>query len=169
MTAWLITGCSTGLGRALANAVLDRGENVVVTARNLVSIQDLVERHPETAAAVALDVSKPEQIAPAVAEAVRRFGGVGVLVNNAGHGYRSAVEEGEIDEVAELFATNFFGPVALIKAVLPGMRARRDGTIVNVSSIAGRRTSPGSGYYSASKFAIEGLSDGLRKEVCPLA
>jgi NAD(P)-dependent dehydrogenase (short-subunit alcohol dehydrogenase family) len=100
--------------------------------------------------------------------AERRFGGVDVLVNNAGYGYRGAVEEGDAEEVADLFATNVFGAVAMIKAVLPGMRARRRGAILNVSSIAGRLAAPGSGYYSATKFALEGMSDALRKEVGPL-
>jgi NAD(P)-dependent dehydrogenase (short-subunit alcohol dehydrogenase family) len=101
--------------------------------------------------------------------AEERFGSVDVLVNNAGFGYRAAVEEGDDDEVAALFATNVFGTVSMIKAVLPGMRARRSGTILNVSSIAGRLAAPGSGYYSATKFAVEGISDALRKEVAPLS
>ncbi|MBX6317010.1 MULTISPECIES: oxidoreductase [Pseudomonadota] len=168
MKTWLITGCSSGLGRNLAQAVLQAGFNAVVTARNPQSVQDIVAAYPDTAAAVALDVANPEQVAAAVALARTRFGGVDVLVNNAGHGYRAAVEEADEREVAELFASNFFGAVALVKAVLPGMRANRRGAIVNVSSIAGRLAAPGSGYYSATKFAIEGLSDALRKEVEPL-
>ncbi|WP_281915912.1 oxidoreductase [Caldimonas thermodepolymerans] len=168
MKTWLITGCSSGLGRNLAQAVLQAGFNAVVTARNPQSVQDIVAAYPDTAAAVALDVANPEQVAAAVALARTRFGGVDVLVNNAGHGYRAAVEEADEREVAELFASNFFGAVALVKAVLPGMRARHAGTIVNVSSIAGRLAMPGSGYYSATKFALEGLSDALRKEVEPL-
>ncbi|UZF72510.1 oxidoreductase [Amycolatopsis mediterranei] len=165
---WLITGCSSGLGRALTQAVLARGWKAVVTARKPESIADLVAPYPETGLALALDVTEPARVAEAVQAAEDRFGQVDVLVNNAGHGYRAAVEEGEEDEVAELFATNFFGPVALIKAVLPGMRARRAGAVVNVSSIAGRLAAPGSGYYSATKFALEGMSDALRKEVTPL-
>ncbi|SMF90042.1 Short-chain dehydrogenase [Azospirillum oryzae] len=168
MPTWLITGCSTGLGRHLAEAVLARGWNAIVTARNPATVQDIVARHPDSALAVALDVTDRTQVADAVRQAEARFGGVDVLVNNAGHGYRTAVEEADEAEVDELFATNFFGPVALIKASLPGMRARRHGAIVNVSSIAARRTSAGSGYYSATKCALEGLSDGLRKEVGPL-
>jgi NAD(P)-dependent dehydrogenase (short-subunit alcohol dehydrogenase family) len=168
MTTWLITGCSSGLGRSLAEGVLDAGFNAVVTARDPAALQALVAAHPDTALAVALDVTKPDQVARAVAAAKDRFGGVDVLVNNAGHGYRAAVEEGDEREVNDLFAANFFGAVAMIKAVLPGMRERRSGTILNVSSIAGRLAAPGSGYYSATKFALEGMSDALRKEVGPL-
>lgn len=168
MTTWLITGCSTGLGKSLAQAVLHMGYNAVVTARDIGAVQDLVSKHPDTALAVALDVTSIDQVEKAVRLAEQRFGSVDVLVNNAGYGYRAAVEEGDEKEVADLFATNFFGTLSLIKAVLPGMRARRRGTILNISSIAGRLAAPGSGYYAASKFAIEGLSDALRKEVGPL-
>ena len=168
MTTWLITGCSTGLGRSLAEAVLEAGSNAVVTARDPRAVEDLVSAYPRTGAAVALDVTKTDQVARAVEFAEQRFGGVDVLVNNAGYGYRGAVEEGDAEEVADLFATNVFGAVAMIKAVLPGMRARRRGAILNVSSIAGRLAAPGSGYYSATKFALEGMSDALRKEVGPL-
>jgi NAD(P)-dependent dehydrogenase (short-subunit alcohol dehydrogenase family) len=165
---WFITGCSTGLGRALAAAVLDRGWNAVVTARDPRSVADLVEGSPGTALALALDVTDPAQVAAAVAAAEERFGGVDVLVNNAGYGYRAALEEGEDADVQRLFATNVLGPVALTKAVLPGMRARRSGTIVNVSSIGAQICPPGSGYYAASKAALEGLSGSLRREVEPL-
>lgn len=168
MATWLITGCSSGLGRHLAQAVLKHGDNAVVTARNLSAIQDIVTSYPDTALALQLDVTSHAQVAQVVQQAEDRYGGVDVLVNNAGHGYRAAVEEADEAEVDELFATNFFGPVALIKAALPGMRARRSGTIVNVSSIAARTTAPGSGYYSATKCALEGLSRGLQKEVAPL-
>lgn len=168
MATWLITGCSSGLGRHLAQAVLKHGDNVVVTARKLSAIQSIVSSYPDTALALQLDVTDQAQVAHAVQQAEDRFGGVDVLVNNAGHGYRAAVEEADESDVDELFATNFFGPVTLIKAVLPGMRKRRSGTIVNVSSIAARTTAPGSGYYSATKCALEGLSRGLNKEVGPL-
>jgi NAD(P)-dependent dehydrogenase (short-subunit alcohol dehydrogenase family) len=168
MSTWLITGCSTGLGRALAEAVLDRGENAVVTARDASTVQDLVKAYADTALALSLDVSDNAQVAACVQQAERVFGGVDVLVNNAGYGYRAAVEEGEDSDVQRLFATNFFGPVELIKAVLPGMRARRSGTIVNISSIGARACPPGSGYYSATKAALEAMSGSLRKEVAPL-
>ena len=114
------------------------------------------------------DVTDEAQVKAAVRHAEEHFGGVDVLVNNAGYGYRAAVEEGEEPDVAKLFATNFFGPVAMIKAVLPGMRARHDGAIVNISSIGARISPPGSGYYAASKSALEAMSASLRKEVGPL-
>jgi NAD(P)-dependent dehydrogenase (short-subunit alcohol dehydrogenase family) len=168
MPTWLITGCSTGLGRHLAQAVLARGYNAIVTARDAGKVQDLVDAYPDNALALALDVTEDTQVTHAVRQAEERFGGVDVLVNNAGYGYRAAVEEGEEAEVAKLFATNFFGPVAMIKAVLPGMRARRDGAIVNISSIGARISPPGSGYYSATKAALEAMSASLRKELDPL-
>jgi NAD(P)-dependent dehydrogenase (short-subunit alcohol dehydrogenase family) len=168
MPTWLITGCSTGLGRHVAQAVLARGYNAMVTARDAGKIQDLVDAYPDNALALALDVTEDTQVTNAVRQAEERFSGVDVLVNNAGYGYRAAVEEGEEAEVAKLFATNFFGQVAMIKAVLPGMRARRDGAIVNISSIGARISPPGSGYYSATKAALEAMSASLRKELEPL-
>jgi NAD(P)-dependent dehydrogenase (short-subunit alcohol dehydrogenase family) len=168
MSTWLITGCSTGLGRSLAQEVLARGHNLVVTARDGAKVRDLVDAHSDTGLALSLDVTDLAQVAAAARQAEERFGGVDVLVNNAGYGYRAAVEEGEEPEVAALFATNFFGPVAMIKAVLPGMRARRAGTIVNVSSIGARACPAGSGYYSATKAALEAVTSALRKEIAPL-
>ena len=168
MSTWLITGSSTGLGHDLARAVLEAGHNAVVTAREADSVRDLAEAHRDTALALALDVTDPAQVAAAVGAGEERFGGIDVLVNNAGYGYRAAVEEGDEADVAALFATNVFGPVALIKAVLPGMRARRTGAIVNISSIGARICPPGSGYYAATKAALEGLSGSLRKELEPL-
>jgi len=168
MSTWLITGSSSGLGRDLARAVLEAGNNAVLGARDLASVKDLADAHPDTALAVSLDVTDRAQVAEAVRGGEERFGAVDVLVNNAGYGYRAAVEEGDDADVATLFATNFFGPVALIKAVLPGMRARRQGAIVNVSSIGARVSPAGSGYYSASKSALEGMSGSLRKELAPL-
>lgn len=168
MTTWLITGCSSGLGYQLAKAVLERGYNAVLTARNIAKLQSLIDQFPNTALALVLDVTKDKQITEVVHQAQQRFGRLDVLVNNAGYGYRAAIEEGDVADVSRLFATNFFGPVALIKAVLPGMRARRSGTILNLSSIAARCTSAGSGYYAATKCALEGMSQGLIKEVKPL-
>jgi NAD(P)-dependent dehydrogenase (short-subunit alcohol dehydrogenase family) len=168
MSTWLITGCSTGLGRALAEAVLERGDNAVITARDARSLEDLAKAYPGTARAVTLDVTDDEQVAAAVRQGEEAFGGVDVLVNNAGYGYRAAVEEGDPADVARLFATNFFGPVALIKAALPGMRARRSGAIVNISSIGAQRSPEGSGYYAATKAALEAMTSSLRKEVEPL-
>jgi NAD(P)-dependent dehydrogenase (short-subunit alcohol dehydrogenase family) len=168
MPTWLITGCSTGLGRDLARAVLAHNWNAVVTARDPASIADIVAKYPKTALALKLDVAKSTQIADAVQQAQARFDGIDVLVNNAGYGYRGAVEEASQAEIRELFDTNFFGLVAVTQAVLPGMRARGSGYIVNVSSVGGRMAAPGSGFYSATKFAVEGMSDALRKEVKPL-
>jgi NAD(P)-dependent dehydrogenase (short-subunit alcohol dehydrogenase family) len=168
MATWLITGCSTGLGRAFAEAVLARGHNAVVTARDVSKVQDLADAHPDDALALALDVTDDAQVTAAVAAAEKRFGSVDVLVNNAGYGYRAAVEEGEDGPVRQLFETHVFGTVRTIKAVLPGMRARRSGTIVNLSSIGARISPEGSGYYSAVKAAIEALTLSLRKEVAPL-
>lgn len=168
MSTWLITGCSTGLGRALAEAVIAAGHNAVVTARDARAVADLADAAPERVLAVALDVTEPAQVTSAVQRADERFGGVDVLVNNAGYGYRGAVEEGDDAEVRALFETHFFGTVAMIKAVLPGMRAARGGAIVNISSIGAQLTPVGSGYYSAAKAAIEGMSGSLRGELAPL-
>ncbi|MCW2662107.1 MAG: hypothetical protein JWP83_3259 [Mycobacterium sp.] len=168
MSTWLITGCSTGLGRALAEAVIGAGHNAVVTARDPAKVADLAGAAPERVLAVALDVTNPAQVTAAVRQADERFGGVDVLVNNAGYGYRGAIEEGDDADVRELFETHFFGGVAMIKAVLPGMRARRGGAIVNISSIGATVTPVGSGYYAAAKAAIEGMSGALRGELAPL-
>ena len=168
MSTWLITGCSTGLGRSLAEAVIGAGHNAVVTARDAARVADLADATPDRVLAVALDVTDPEQVTSAVQQANERFGGVDVLVNNAGYGYRAAVEEGEDAGVRTLFETHFFGTVAMVKAVLPGMRARRSGAIVNISSIGVQLTPVGSGYYSAAKAAIEGLSGSLHDELAPL-
>lgn len=168
MTTWLITGCSTGLGRALAEAVLERGWNAVVTARREEAVRDLAAAHPRSALALPLDVTDAEQAGAAVRAAHERFGAVDVLVNNAGYGYRSAVEEGEDDAVRALFDTNVHGAVTMAKAVLPGMRERRRGVVVNVSSIGAQLCPPGSGYYAATKLALEGLTGSLRAELAPL-
>jgi len=168
MSTWLITGCSSGLGRALAEAVIGTGHNAIVTARSVSGVADLAETTPERVLAVALDVTRPDQVVSAVQQAEKRFAGVDVLVNNAGYGYRGAVEEGDDADVRTLFETHFFGTVAMIKAVLPGMRGRRRGAIVNISSIGAQLTPVGSGYYSAAKAAIEGLSGALRGELAPL-
>lgn len=168
MPTWFITGCSTGFGRELARAVLARGWNAVITARDPATVADIVDGHETRALALRLDVTDAAQISEAVQRAQTRFGAIDVLVNNAGYGYRGAVEEADEADVRKLFDTNFFGLVALTKAVLPGMRAHRQGWIINISSMAGRTSFPGSGYYSASKFAVEGLSVALQKEVQPL-
>src|SRR6202012_5325167 len=168
MSTWLIPGCPTGLGRALAQAVISAGHNAVVTARDAAKVADLADAAPDRVLAVELDVTKPEQVCAAVEQAKQRFGAVDVLVNNAGYGYRAAVEEGDDGEVRDLFDTHFFGTVAMIKAVLPDMRTRHSGAIVNISSIGAQATPVGSGYYSAAKAAMEGLSGSLRGELEPL-
>ncbi|HEY0373186.1 MAG TPA: oxidoreductase [Amnibacterium sp.] len=168
MATWFITGCSTGLGRAFAEAALAHGHNAVVTARDVARVQDLQDAHPDAALALPLDVTDDDQVVEAVRAAVERFGRIDVLVNNAGYGYRAALEEGDDADVRQLFETHVFGTVRTIKAVLPAMRARRSGTIVNLSSIGARICPEGSGYYAAVKAAIEALTLSLRKEVAPL-
>jgi NAD(P)-dependent dehydrogenase (short-subunit alcohol dehydrogenase family) len=165
---WFVTGCSTGLGRALAARVLADGGRAVVTARDPGTLTDLVDGHGDRALALPLDVTDPAQVATAVERAESAFGRIDVLVNNAGYGYLAAVEEGEDDQVRELFETNVFGLVSLTKAVLPGMRARRSGHVVNVSSVGGLAAFGATGYYHATKFAVEGLSESLAAEVAPL-
>ncbi len=164
-TVWLITGCSSGIGRDIALAALTKGHRVAVTARNPSAVEDLVAQHPEQAIAVALDVTDRDQIAAAVRETERVFGGIDVLVNNAGYGYMAAVEEGEDDEVRAMFDTNYFGVVDMIKSTLPGMRARGSGHIINISSMTGLVANPPNVYYSSTKFALEALTEGLSKEV----
>ncbi len=165
---WFITGCSTGFGRALVERVLARGWRAVATARDPEAVQDLAAGQPDRALALRLDVNDPAQVAAAVRETEARFGQIDVLVNNAGYGYLAAVEEGEDEAVRAMFETNFFGLVAMTKAVLPGMRRRRRGHVINVSSIGGLVSFPATGYYHATKYAVEGLSGSLAQEVGPL-
>lgn len=168
MATWLITGCSTGLGRALAEEVLKAGHSAAMTARDSDSIADLADAYPDTALSLPLDVRYPDQMPSVVDAANERFGGVDVLVNNAGYGYRAAVEEGELDQIKQMFETNYFGAVSMINAVLPGMRERSSGMIINISSIAGQQSVAGSGYYAATKAALESTSEALQQEVGPL-
>jgi NAD(P)-dependent dehydrogenase (short-subunit alcohol dehydrogenase family) len=165
---WFITGCSTGFGRELAQLVLRRGWRAVVTARDAGRVQDLTHGYEDQALALSLDVTEDDQIAAAVKQAEERFGSIDVLVNNAGYGYQSSIEEGDDAEIRAQFETNVFGLAAMTRAVLPGMRARRRGHIVNISSQAGFIGFEGSGYYAATKHAVEGLSDSLSREVAPL-
>ncbi|WP_107091676.1 oxidoreductase [Streptomyces sp. MMG1533] len=165
---WFITGCSTGLGRALATAVLERGWKAVVTARDPRTVADLVSGHGDRALALALDVTDSAQIADAVKAATAALGPIDVLVNNAGYGYLAALEEGEDHEVRSLFDTNVHGLVDVTRAVLPGMREQRSGHIVNISSLGGLVAFGATGYYHATKFAVEGLSESLAAEVTPL-
>jgi len=165
---WFITGCSTGFGRELAKLALDRGYRTVITARDPSKIQDLTTGNDGRALALKLDVTKKEDVAESVKRAESAFGSIDVLVNNAGFGYVGALEESEEAEVRAMMETNFFGLARMIHEVLPGMRRRRRGNIVNISSIGGLVGFPGVGYYNATKFAVEGLSESLAKEVEPL-
>ncbi|PKU23836.1 oxidoreductase [Telmatospirillum siberiense] len=165
---WLISGCSSGFGRELAAAVLRRGQRVVVTARSLETVKDFARDYPKLALVTALDVTRADQVAAVVRQAEEKFGRIDVLVNNAGYGYLAALEEGEDAEVRAMFEANVFGLIALTKAVLPGMRKRRKGHVVNISSVGGLIGFPGIGYYNATKFAVEGLSEALAKEAQPL-
>jgi len=168
MARWLVTGCSTGFGHEIARAALEAGHTVVVTARRADAVADFAEEFGDRALPVALDVTDAGQIAAAVAAADDAFGGIDVLVNNAGHGYLAAVEEGEDAEVRKLFDVNYFGAVDMIKAVLPGMRARGSGHIVNISSMTGLVANPPNAYYSSTKFALEAVTEALATEVRPL-
>jgi len=165
---WFITGCSTGFGRELAKYLLENDYHVVVTARNAEKVQDLVEINKENSLALSLDMTDKAQVAQAVARAEEQFGAIDVLVNNAGFGYFGAIEESDEREVRAMFEANFWGLAEMTRAVLPKMRERRSGTIVNISSIGGLVGFPGVGYYNATKFAVVGFSDALAKEVAPL-
>ncbi|WP_260921762.1 oxidoreductase [Novosphingobium sp. 9] len=162
---FLITGVSSGLGKAFATAALEAGHRVAGTVRRAEDAQAFEALAPGGAYALVLDVTDFEAIAGAVAEAERRAGPIDVLVNNAGYGHEGVMEESSMDELQRQFAANVFGPVAMMKAVLPGMRARRGGHIVNVTSMGGFITMPGISYYCGSKFALEGISESLGKEV----
>src|SRR5579859_5483530 len=165
---WLITGASSGLGYALAQYVLERGDRVVLAARSLNAMTALAARYPNTAIAVALDVTKPAERAAAVHEAEARFGAIDVLVNNAGIDFIGAIEEQDERDYRTQFEVNFFGAVAMLRLVLPGMRERKRGTIVNVSSMDGLASVPVNGYYSSSKYALEGLTEALWQEIEPI-
>ena len=163
---WFITGCSTGFGHELAIQALGRGFRTVVTAREPQQLEALTSRGE--ALVLKLDVTNQKEIDAAIKAAEEKFGGIDVLVNNAGIGYFAAIEEGEENEVRRMFEINVFGMIRMIQAVLPGMRRRRQGFIVNISSLAGLRSAPALGFYNATKFAVEGLSGALLQEVAPL-
>src|SRR5271166_6119177 len=164
---WLITGCSTGFGRELAKILIGRGYRVAATARDVAKVADLVSGHDASALALKLDVDSPADIVAVVEAAKQKFGRIDVLVNNAGYGYLAAVEEGDDADIRAMFEANVFGLAAMTRAVLPVMRAQKSGAIVNISSMGGFIGFPGSGYYAATKFAVEGLSESLSKEVAP--
>lgn len=168
MKTWFITGSSSGIGLGIARAVLERGDNAVVMARNKEKLAALVREYPDRALALSLELTDEESIWQAVRAAMEHFGAIDVLVNNAGHGYRAAVEEGEPEGISEVYGTNLFGAVCLIQQVLPQMRKRRQGAIINLSSIAAVCANVGSGYYAATKAALEKISEALYQEVSPL-
>lgn len=165
---WLITGCSTGFGRELAKLVLNRGWKAVITARKIDQIQDIGVGFEENTLALELDVTSKEQIESVVSQAEKTFGKIDVLVNNAGYGYFTSIEEGEDDQIKAQFDTNVFGLIQMTQAVLPVMRKYKKGHIINFSSIGGLVGFTATGYYHATKFAVEGLSESLAQEVGPL-
>ncbi len=165
---WLITGCSTGFGRELAKQVLALGYNAAVAARNTADVADIVADYAETSLAVKLDITVAEDIVSAVNSTLQKFGQIDVLVNNAGIGYFGAVEESEDDQVRRMFDINFFGLAKITQEVLPFMRRQRSGHIINISSIGGLRSFPAVGFYNATKYAVDGLSEALAKETAPL-
>lgn len=161
---WFITGCSTGLGRDLAEVLLEQGYRVVATARRLDSISDLAERFPENARIASLDVTDRDEITAAVEKAIEEFGRIDVLVNNAGYGLLGAIEEPSTEQIRAQFDTNVFGAVDVMRAVLPQMRRQKSGHVLNMSSVAGFIASGSAGYYAATKFALEALSEALAQE-----
>ena len=165
---WLITGCSTGFGRELAKEVLAKGYKVAVASRKTSDVDDIVAAYPNTAIAIKLDVTVDTEIKSSVAQTMAHFGQIDVLVNNAGIGYFGSIEESEDAEVRRMFEINVFGLAKMTQEVLPHMRKQRSGHILNIASIAGLRSFPGVGFYNATKYAVDGLSEALAKEVGPL-
>jgi NADP-dependent 3-hydroxy acid dehydrogenase YdfG len=165
---WFITGASTGFGRQLAEEVLKAGGKVIATARKLDNVADLESRYPQTAKALALDVTDGGQVDSAVTQAFAQFGHVDVLVNNAGYGVAGAIEEVSEAEFMPMFETNVFGLLRVTRAFLPYLRKQRSGHILNLSSIGGVVANPGIGFYNSTKFAVEGLSEALAGELAPL-
>ncbi|MCI6673460.1 MAG: SDR family NAD(P)-dependent oxidoreductase [Spirochaetaceae bacterium] len=155
----------SGLGQGIAKAVLKKGGNVVVTARDRSRVLHFEEEYPDRALAVSLELALPDAGKKAVEAAVSRFGQVDILVNNAGHGYRAAIEESEPEKIRQLFEEDFFGPMELVRLVLPRMREKKKGLVINVTSIGAVRGALGNGYYSAAKGALELATEALQKEV----
>jgi NAD(P)-dependent dehydrogenase (short-subunit alcohol dehydrogenase family) len=162
---WFITGSSTGFGRSLTEAVLKHGDRVVATARKPEQLGDLVDQYPETAKAIRLDVTNPNEVRDAINSALDTFGRIDVVVNNAGYGALGAIEEVSDDAIRHQFETNVFGALDVMRAVLPVMRKQRSGHILNISSVGGFVAFGGTGIYCGTKFALEGLSEALAKEV----
>lgn len=167
MTTWFITGASSGFGRAFAEYALDKGYNVVAAARNMAALREIEALAPARVLAVGLDVTKPAQAVAAVEAAVARFGRIDVLINNAGYSLVGAFEETPDEELRAMMETNFFGALHVTRAALPQLRAQRAGAVVNISSLGGQLSFAGFGAYSASKFALEGMSEALAQELAP--
>jgi NAD(P)-dependent dehydrogenase (short-subunit alcohol dehydrogenase family) len=165
---WFITGASTGFGRLLAEEVLKRGERVIATAREITKVHDLAHNYPYKAHAFCLDVTRPAEISAVAKKAIKYFGQIDVLVNNAGYGVNGAIEEVSEDEFEPMFQTNVYGVIRTTRAFLPHFRQRRSGHIINFSSIGGLIGAAGWGYYNATKFAVEGFSEALAAELKPL-
>ncbi len=165
---WFITGCSTGFGRVLATHVLRRGDRVALTARNPETLSDLVDAFPSQARAYRLDVSNHEEMMRVVEDVEYDFAPIDYLVNNAGFVAVGTIEELRPADYRKVFETNFFGALELIRTVLPFMRQRRSGTIINISALGGIVANAGLGYYCASKHALEAVSEALSEEVAPL-
>ncbi len=168
VNTWFITGASSGLGLAFAETALEQGDQVVLAARSLETMKATVARFPDRALAIEMDVTNREQRTTAVRAAETHFGRIDILVNNAGVDFLGAIEEQREEDYRRTFEVNVFGAVEMIRLVLPGMRGRRVGTIVNISSMDGFSSVAANGFYSASKFALEGLSEALSQEIEPL-
>jgi len=164
---WFITGCDSGMGYAVAQVMLERGDKVVLTARDVTNVQPLLEKFPTSARGFTLDVTDRVHVETVTEEAIGAFGGIDVLLNNAGFGVLGAAEETSAEEYRPMFEVNFFGLAEVTKALLPHMRERRKGHIFNTSSLGGYAASAGFAFYAASKFAVEGFSDALAQEVAP--
>jgi NADP-dependent 3-hydroxy acid dehydrogenase YdfG len=162
---WFITGTSSGFGRALAEEVLAKGDRVVATARKPEVLQDLIEKFPDTARVVKLDVTNLDDVKNSINQAVKEFGRIDVLVNNAGYGLVGAIEEASSEQIKQQFDTNVFGVLNVVREALPILRGQKSGHIVNIGSLVGFTAFPSFGYYSATKFALEGLSEALAAEV----
>jgi NAD(P)-dependent dehydrogenase (short-subunit alcohol dehydrogenase family) len=165
---WLITGCSSGFGKELVRAVLENGDKVVATARNTSSLDWITEMASDHAITLELDVTKPQQVRETIAVAIKHFGRIDVLVNNAGYGLLGAIEEVTDEQARQQFEVNVFGALDMMRAILPDFRKQRSGHILNISSVGGFVAFPGVGIYNASKFALEALSESLYKETAPL-
>ncbi|VVC75766.1 putative oxidoreductase [Aquicella siphonis] len=165
---WFITGCSSGFGREIAKQALATGAKVVITARNINDIAGFRNEYPDRVLLLSLDVTNPEQIREAIAETIKKFSRIDVLVNNAGYGIVGAIEEIPEAEVRKIFDTNFYAVLNLTRAALPFMRKQKSGHIVNMSCAGGIISTPFLGIYNASKFALEGMSEALAQELDPL-